>query len=367
MMHIPYETQLKIKQSRVERLLRPFCRVEKIIGMDNPYHYRNKVSAAFGVNRRREIISGVYQSSSHSIVSVDDCLIEDKAADKIVVTIRSLLSSFRLLPYNEDSQMGFLRHVLIRRGFATGQTMVVLVTAREMFPGKSNFVRALIAAHPEITTIVQNINGERTSMVLGDREKVLYGRGKIEDILCGLRFNISPRSFYQINPVQTEILYKKAIEAARLTRSDRVIDAYCGIGTIGMIAAESAGQVVGVELNGDAVRDARENARLNFIDNVRFYKGDAGLFMDEMASNGDRADVVIMDPPRSGSSERFLRSLVNMRPDRVVYVSCNPETLARDLVLLKKGGYRAQYAQPVDMFPHTEHVETVVLMMRKDA
>ena len=333
---------------------------------ENPYHYRNKVSAAFGVNRRREIISGVYQSSSHTIVSVDDCLLEDKTADRIVVTIRELLKSFKLLPYNEDSKMGFLRHVLIRRGFKTGQVMVVLVTGREMFPGKNNFVKALLGHHPEITTIVQNINGESTSLVLGQKEKVLYGSGKIEDILCGLRFKISPKSFYQINPVQTDTLYKKAMEFACLAQNDTVIDAYCGIGTIGMLAAKSAGQVIGVELNGDAVRDAKENARLNGIDNIRFFKGDAGDFMDDMCMSGERANVVIMDPPRSGSSMKFLRSVIRLRPDRVVYVSCNPETLARDLAVLKKGGYAAQKAQPVDMFPHTEHVECVVGLWRKD-
>lgn len=363
-----YPDQLGFKQHKVERLLRRFGRVEKIIGMDNPTHYRNKVQAAFYTNRRGQIISGVYQSGTHHVVGIDSCMIEDALADRIIVAVRKLLPSFKLTTYNEDTGKGFLRHVLVKRGFATNQVMLVLVTGTPVFPSKNNFVKAIRAKFPEITTIVQNVNHSFTNLVLGERQTVLYGKGYIEDVLCGCRFRISPKSFYQINPVQTEVLYGKAMEFAALKGDESVLDAYCGIGTIGIVAAKNgAGRVIGVELNGDAVRDAITNARRNGLDNIRFYKGDAGEFMEALADEGERCDVVLMDPPRAGSSEQFLRSLIRMSPDRVVYVSCNPETLARDLTFLtKNSGYRVQKIQPVDMFPHTEHIETVVLLSRKN-
>ena len=251
------------------------------------------------------------------------------------------------------------------RGFASGEILVVLVTASPVFPSKNNFVKALRKLHPEITTIVQNVNGRGTSMVLGNQEKTLYGKGYIEDILCGYTFRISPKSFYQVNPAQTEILYKKAIKLAGLTGKELVLDAYCGIGTIGLIASRGAGQVIGVELNRDAVRDAVANAKRNQVKNVRFYCADAGKFMVDMAADGVKADVVFMDPPRSGSDVTFLDCLAKMAPKRVVYISCEPESLARDLKYLKKKGYQAEGAWPVDMFGWTGCVETVVMLSRK--
>ena len=291
-------------------------------------------------------------------------MIEDQKADEIIVTIRGLLKSFKIKTYDEDTQYGLLRHVLIRRGFSTGEIMVVLVTASPVFPSKNNFVKALRKVHPEITTAVQNINDRGTSMVLGARDVVLYGKGYIEDKLCGCTFRISPQSFYQVNPVQTEILYQKAIEAAGLTGKETVLDAYCGIGTIGLIAASKAKQVIGVELNKEAVRDAIKNAKRNQTKNIMFYCEDAGEFMLKMAAEDQQLDVVFMDPPRSGSSEVFLNCLAKLAPKKVVYVSCNPETLARDIRILKKKGYQMQEAWPVDMFPFCDHVETVVLMSK---
>ena len=269
--------------------------------------------------------------------------------------------------YNEDTGKGFLRHILVKRGFATNQIMLVLVTGTPVFPSKNNFVKAILKQFPEITTIVQNINPYRTNLVLGDNQKVLYGKGYIEDILCGCRFRISPKSFYQINPVQTEVLYGKAIEFANLKGNETVLDTYCGIGTIGIIAAKNgAGNVIGAELNGDAVRDAIVNARANNLKNIRFYKADAGEFMREAADEDEKPDVVFMDPPRAGSDRKFLDSLIKMSPKKVVYVSCNPETLARDLAYLTQNSpYKAQKIQPVDMFPHTAHIETVVKLVRK--
>lgn len=365
--NMDYARQLQFKQRRVEGLLKQFHSVEPIIGMETPYHYRNKVSAAFALARNQQIISGVYQDSTHRIVPVDHCLIEDPKADEIICSIRRLMKSFKLLPYDEVTQKGFLRHVLIKRGFATNQIMVVLVTSTPVFPAKKRFTEALLKLHPEITTILMNLNDRYTSMVLGEQEKVLYGPGKIQDILCGCRFQISAKSFYQINPAQTEALYLKAMEYAGLTGSETVIDAYCGIGTIGLVAAKrGAKKVVGVELNRDAVKDAIENAKLNKLSNAWFCAGDAGEFMLEMSLEKEPADVVFMDPPRAGSDRTFLSSLIALSPQKVVYISCNPETQQRDLrYLTSKGPYRVTRIQPVDMFPHTNHVETVVQLVRK--
>lgn len=363
--NLTYEEQLRWKERRVIGLMGKFGHVEPIIGMEHPVHYRNKVQAAFGLDRKRRIISGIYQSSSHRIVPVDRCMIEDEAADAIIVTIRDLLADFKLLPYNVETGRGFLRHVLIRCGFSSGQIMVVLVTGSPVFPSKNHFIGALLQKHPEITTILQNINPGRTSLVLGTQEKTLFGPGFIEDELCGCTFRISAQSFYQVNPVQTEVLYEKAIEFAALTGQETAVDAYCGTGTIGLIAAKrGAKQVVGVEVNREAVRDAISNAKRNRIQNARFYCADAGEWMREMAKANERADVVFMDPPRAGSDEKFLSSLLVLAPRRVVYISCNPETLARDVLFLTKRGYQARKIQPVDMFPYTNHVETVCLLSR---
>lgn len=361
--NLPYERQLSFKQVKVIKLLGRYHRINEIIGMKEPYHYRNKVQAAFS-ERKGEIISGVYQSSTHNIVPVDNCLIEDEKADQIVVTIRKLLKSFKLKPFNDNTMKGFLRHVLIKRGFVSGQIMVVLVTSVMDFPKESQFVNALLERHPELTTIVQNVNNKRTSLVLGETSRVLFGNGYIEEKLLGFTFRISPKAFYQINPTQTEVLYSKAIEFAGLSGNEKVLDAYCGTGTIGIIASKKAGSVIGVELNGDAVKDAKVNAELNNIQNITFHKDDAGKFMVKAAERGELFDVVIMDPPRAGASLEFLKSLVFLAPEKIVYISCNPETQARDFSFLIRKGYKVKKIQPVDMFPHTEHVETVALLER---
>jgi len=361
---IPYKEQLAKKQKELSELLKPFCKVNPIVGMKDPYHYRNKVHAVMARDRKGKIISGVYKEGTHFVLPVDTCLIEDEKADRIIGTIRELLPSFKMKVYDEDTGYGFLRHVLIRTAHKTGEIMVVLVTASPVFPSKNNFVKALRKVYPEITTVVQNINNRGTSMVLGDKEHVLYGPGFIVDELCGKRFRISSKSFYQINPVQTEILYDIAIKAANLTGKETVVDAYCGIGTIGIAASSKAKEVIGVELNKDAVRDAVTNAKINQIKNVSFYNNDAGKFMVQMASEGGKADVVFMDPPRSGSTEEFINAVAILKPERVVYVSCGPDTLARDLAVFKKKGYKAQEAWAVDMFPMTGHCESVVKLTR---
>lgn len=365
--NLTYKQQLEFKQKKVEKLLKKYCNVMPIIGMDAPYHYRNKVQAAFRTTKQGKIISGVYQSGTHHIVSIDSCQIEDEIADKIIVAVRKLLPSFKMTTYNEDTGKGFLRHILVKRGFATNQVMLVLVTGTPVFPSKNNFVKAIRKQFPQITTIVLNVNPHRTNLVLGDNQKVLYGKGYIEDILCGCKFRISPKSFYQINPIQTEVLYNTAMDFAQLKGNEIVLDTYCGIGTIGIVAAKrGAGRVIGVELNPDAVRDAVVNAKANELKNIRFFKGDAGEFMYEVANEDEKPDIVFMDPPRAGSDERFLSSLIKMSPKTVVYISCNPETMARDLeYLTKNSDYKVHKIQPVDMFPHTAHVECVALISKK--
>ena len=363
--HLPYAEQLRRKQRQVEGLLGGFGKVLPILAMEEPIHYRNKVTAAFALDVRRRIVSGIYQPGSHAVVPVDSCLIEDETADAIIVTIRRMLPEFKIKVYDERSGTGWLRHVLVRRGFATGQVLVVLVAASPIFPTQKPFVKKLCEQHPEITSVVLNVNDRFGPVVLGTKEKVLYGEGYIEDLLCGNRFRISPRSFYQINPVQTEKLYRTAVDYAQLHGTETVLDAYCGVGTIGITASAKAGQVVGVELNRDAVADAIANARLNGLKNCWFTAGDAGEYMERMARDGMKPDLVFLDPPRAGSDERFLGSLLRCAPPRVVYVSCEPETLARDLTVLVRGGYRVQRIQPVDMFPWTRHVETVVSLSRK--
>lgn len=365
--NLTYDEQLKFKQRLCEKHLSKYCKISPIIGMEHPYHYRNKVQAAFATTKDGRIISGVYQSGTHRIVPVDLCMTEDKKADEIIVSIRSLMKDFRMTAYNENTGRGFLRHVLVKRGFTTNQIMVVMVTGTPIFPAKNNFVKALRKIHPEITTIVQNINMKPTNLVLGDRQNVLFGTGYIEDVLCGLTFRISPASFYQINPFQTEVLYGKAMELADLKKGQRVIDCYCGIGTIGLCAANVCDcEVIGVELNPDAVKDAKFNAKRNNKNNAKFYCGDAGQFMTEMAGNGESADVVFMDPPRAGSSVEFIDSVKTLSPKKIVYISCNPETMARDLELLTKDKkYKVTSLTPVDMFPHTNHCEAVALIVKE--
>jgi 23S rRNA (uracil1939-C5)-methyltransferase len=361
---VSYEKHLAEKQKEVEGLLKRYCRVEPILGMEKPEHYRNKVHVVFDHDRKGNPISGVYEEGTHRVIPVEKCLIHNEKADAIIASIRGMLKSFKILTYDEDTGYGLLRHVLIRTGYHSGEILVVLVLGSPILPSKKNFVKALLKEHPEITSIVINVNDKKTSMVLGEKEQVIYGKGYIEDTLCGLSFRISPKSFYQVNPVQTELLYQKAIELAKLSGKETLLDAYCGIGTIGLIASKHVKKVIGVELNKDAVRDAITNAKHNHADNIEFYQNDAGVFLSQMAAAGDSVDVVIMDPPRSGSTAQFLDAVAAIQPKKVVYISCNPVTLERDLEYMTKKGYKAEIAVPVDMFPWTVHVETVCLLSK---
>ena len=368
MLGLDYAEQLKQKEAAVRKLVGKYGPVAPIRGAENPCHYRNKVISTFAAGPGGKLVSGIYAAGTHKVLPVESCLLQDEVLDTVMQAVRAAASACRYQPYNEDKGTGLLRHCLLRRGVVSGQVMVVVVTAQPVLPGAKNFVRALLAEaekrHVPVTTVVQNYNPRRTSVVLGEEEKVLYGKGFILDTLCGKTYALSPRSFYQINHDQTEVLYGLAVEAARLTGKEVVLDAYCGIGTIGLTASGRAKQVVGVELNRDAVRDAIGNARHNNVKNARFFAADATQWITEAAAAGQRADVIFMDPPREGSTPQFIESVARMAPKRVVYVSCNPETMARDLALLTAKGYRAEGFTPVDLFPQTAHCETVVLLSK---
>lgn len=358
---VPYEIQLRRKHEGLVALYEPFgVSVDPVIGMDEPVCYRAKIQSPFVRGRRGRPHFGMYERRSHNLIEAHECLVEYPEGRRILETIANLAWDYHIAPYNEFTGRGLLRHAVIRVGHATGEVMVTLVVNRKEFPHKKAFVADLRDEHPEIATVVFNVNTRRTNAVLGPLSMTAYGQGWIEDEVCGCTFRIPSSAFYQTNPVQTEVLYDKAIELAHLGKDDVVLDAYCGIGTIGMVAAKKAGQVLGVEVNRDAVRDARENAKLNRVKNIRFVCADAGDFMVDMANAGEHCDVLFMDPPRAGSDTAFLSCALTLAPRRIVYVSCNPETLARDLNFLTKRGYRAEKIQPVDMFPHTDHVECVV-------
>lgn len=362
---VPYQEQLKKKQKMVSQLLGKYCRVSGIEGMDTPYYYRNKVHGVVAQGKGKRLYSGIYQAGTHRVIPVEKCMLEDKMAAKIIASVVDFANVFYLSAYDEDRHTGLLRHILVRAAVATGEYLVVLVMSKDRFPEEKEFVEALTLTYPQIKSIVISVNAEDTTFVLGKKERIIYGNGTVTDELCGMKFRISAGAFYQVNHQQTEKLYQKALDIADIRKKDVVLDAYCGIGTIGLLASRRAKQVLGVELNQQAVSDAIYNAKLNHAENIRFINRDAGKFMRELAERNQRMDVVIVDPPRSGLSREFIFSLCRLKPNRVVYISCNPQTQERDIRLMQQKGYRAVQAHPFDLFPFTEHVETVCLLSRK--
>lgn len=363
LMNLEYPEQLRLKQSKVIKLLGRYGHVDEIIGMDSPYRYRNKATRVFRLRYpNKRIISGIYQSSTGAAVPADDCMLEDRLSGQIIKDLRRLLPKYKALPYDEISRRGSVKFATVRKAAGTGEYMLTIATASPIFPKGAELAGELASLHPEIKTVVQNVAGTDGKIMLGEQEKPLYGDGRITDELAGLKFLISSKSFYQVNPIQTEKLYSLAVEMAKLKKSDRVLDCYCGIGTIGLIASERCGEAIGVESNSAAVKDAVKNARLNKISNAQFVNMDTGEFLSEMLNAGESADAVFLDPARAGCDKRALESLVKLSPGRIVYISCNPETQARDLSTLIKAGYNVKRIQPVDMFPFTAHVECAVLM-----
>jgi len=364
-----YDAQLIYKKNKVYNALTRIGHLSDFvvydtIKADNPYNYRNKIQVPLGYNFKHQIISGFYREKSHEIIPIDDCYIEDIRAPKIIKTIKELMLFFKITPYNEDNGVGLLRHILIRTSHYKNEIMIVLVTSKSTFPGRNNFVKELVSRCPEITTIINNTNQRHTNVILGEKEEVLYGKGFIEDTLCGLTFRISSKSFYQINPLQCEKLYSKAIEFAQLNKEETILDAYSGIGTIGLIAAKEVKEVISVEIIKEATLDGIKNAKTNNITNIRFINDDATNYILKANADNVKIDCVFLDPPRNGSTEEFLDSLLILKPKKVIYISCEPSTLARDLEILDKE-YKIDKVQPVDMFPMTAHVETVVALVLK--
>ena len=364
-LNLSYEEEIKEKEEYVNKLFSSigYKKFVEVVKADNPYYYRNKVMMAFKLSKTKKVVSGIYEEHSRKIVPVNDCLIQSEEINRVLKSVNIALSKNKITPFVNG---GFVKHVLVRHAIKTNQIMVVIVTASEMFPGRANFVKDLLKLEPKVTTIIQNIQSRDTSIVLGTKERVLYGKGFIVDELCGLKFKLSARSFFQINPVQTEKLYSIAMEFANLRVGNTVIDAYSGIGTIGMVASKTCGKVICVENNPDAVNDAKFNAKFNNISNVNFYCEDSTKFINELALNKIKVDCVILDPPRTGTTYNFISAIAKMGVKRVVYVSCGPETLIRDLKIFKDFGYEIKNAKCVDMFSKTEHVESVVLLSRKD-
>ena len=360
---LPYPEQVAKKQARVSTLLGHYAPVEPLRAMQEPWHYRNKAIATFAMQRGK-LVLGLYAEGSHRVLPGCQCLLQSEVLNRTLSAVLDAARACRWVAYDEDRGTGLVRHAVLRTS-REGKVLVTLVTARPELPGSRNFCTALRKAAPWVVGIVQNINPTQTSAVLGNREKTLFGRDFVTDTLCGLQFAISSRSFYQVNPVQTEVLYRTALELAALTGKETVIDAYCGIGTIGLCAASRAGRVIGVERNPAAARDAAANARRNRIANAEFVCADATEWMMQQADKL-RPDVIFLDPPRAGSTPECIAAVAKMNPRRIVYVSCDPETLARDIVLFGRNGYRARRCLPVDLFPHTKHVETVCLLVLRN-
>jgi 23S rRNA (uracil1939-C5)-methyltransferase len=364
-LNLSYEEEIKEKEEYVNKLFSSigYKKPVEVVKADNPYYYRNKVMMAFKLSKTKKVVSGIYEEHSRKIVPVNDCLIQSEEINRVLKSVNIALSKNKITPFVNG---GFVKHVLVRHAIKTNQIMVVIVTNSEMFPGRANFVKDLLKLEPKVTTIIQNIQSRDTSIVLGTKERVLYGKGFIVDELCGLKFKLSARSFFQINPVQTEKLYSIAMEFANLRVGNTVIDAYSGIGTIGMVASKTCGKVICVENNPDAVNDAKFNAKFNNISNVNFYCEDSTKFINELALNKIKVDCVILDTPRTGTTYNFISAIAKMGVKRVVYVSCGPETLIRDLKIFKDFGYEIKNAKCVDMFSKTEHVESVVHLILKN-
>lgn len=369
LLHLSYDGQLRAKEKQVRDALERIggikgVKVNPVLGMDHPWQYRNKVQVPVG-EQNGKIVAGYYKKRSHEIVNMENCDVELSMDDSIVLKVKDILVDNGISPYNEKDHRGVLRHIVVRWAKETGEIMIVLVTRTRTLTNSDEIVKDIVKTIPNVKSIVQNINVKRTNVILGDRNLTLWGTSTITDYIGEIKFSISPNSFYQVNPAQTKVLYEKALEYAALTGEETVIDAYCGIGTISLFLAQKAKKVYGIEIVEDAVRDARENAKINNITNAEFVSGAAEEVMVEWAKEGIKADVVVVDPPRKGCDEALLNSILAMKPKKVVYVSCNPGTLARDVKILEQGGYKTVEVQPVDMFPQTTHVECVTQLILK--
>ncbi len=367
-MYMDYGAQLETKRVMVEETLKRIGKinvpVQPTLGMENPYEYRNKAQFPVGVMDGKAIL-GFYKKGSHDIVDTEYCHIQSPINEEIVKVMKKYIDDFGVEVYDEKNNMGLIRHIVTKVGFTTGEVMVVIVTNGKKLPNKEELIKSLQENVVGLKSVVQNINKKNTNVIFGETTFTLYGEDKIVDYIGDLKFNISAKSFYQVNPAQTKVLYDKALEFANLTGEERVFDIYCGIGTISLFLAKKAREVHGIEVVEAAIEDAKENATINNLVNTNFHVGRAEIVVPKLYEDGIRADVVVVDPPRKGCEESVLETIVNMAPKRVVYVSCNPATLARDLAYLDEKGYKTIEVQPVDMFPHSSHVEVVTLLVKE--
>ena len=367
--HMTYESELALKEEYLKNLYQSFkdIKIKPINGMPSPYNYRNKCQMTYKLSKTHNVVCGFYEEGTHKIVPVSDCKIQATKATEIINAFNKVLTKNHIEPYNEKTRKGIVRHVLVRYGFNSKEILLVIVTNGDFFPGSKNVCKDLIKLNLGITTIVQNINSRQTSIVLGDKERVLYGPGFIYDTIGKLKFKISSRSFYQVNTIGMNMLYKKAIENANISSSDILLDTYCGVGTIGLLAANSCKQVYGVELNHDAYKDACLNARINNIKNINFFNDDSTKFMTKLAASGSHIDVLIMDPPRDGSTNEFIEAVGRLKPKRIIYVSCDPKTQVRDLFKLSNEGYHLNQVEAFDMFPRTFNLECIATLTYKES
>ncbi|NJP38370.1 23S rRNA (uracil(1939)-C(5))-methyltransferase RlmD [Alkalicoccus luteus] len=364
--HLTYSGQLAYKQNVVKEALARIggltdVPVHETLGMTDPWRYRNKSQIPIG-EQKGKIVSGFYAERSKDIVDTDECLIQHSDADRAMNLVKAAASELGIRAYDPQKHKGQLRHVVIRHAKTTDELMIVLITKDKGLPNKKQLAEKLCETFPNLKSIMHNVNPKRTNVIFGEETNIVWGESVIYDEINGVRFAISARSFYQVNPEQTDVLYGKALEYAALTGTETVMDAYCGIGTISLFLAGRARRVYGVEIVPDAVDDAKRNAEINHIENADFFVGEAESIMPWWQAQGIRADVIVVDPPRKGCDESLLTTMAKLAPERIVYVSCNPATLARDLSILAEKGYETKEVQPVDMFPHTTHVECVALL-----
>ncbi|MDV5089506.1 23S rRNA (uracil(1939)-C(5))-methyltransferase RlmD [Clostridium perfringens] len=370
--HASYKAQLDFKWDRVKDCVSKIGKLDPSIvkyplGMENPWRYRNKVQLPIGLING-EVKIGFFAPRSHDIIDMESCLIQDEIGDKVVKLTREWIEKFNIRPYNVDGEYdekGIVRHIMIRRGFTTNEVMVVLVTNGEKLPHKEEFVDLMVKNIPGIKSVIQNINLKKTNVILGLESKTLWGEDTISDYIGDFRFNISPLSFFQVNPTQTEVLYGKALEYANLTGNEEVFDAYCGTGTITLFLSQKAKKVYGVEIIPQAIDNAWINAKENKVENVEFFVGESEVVIPDLINKGVKADVVVVDPPRKGCDKKLLDAITNINSKKIVYVSCDPSTLGRDLQVLEENGYKTLEVQPVDMFPNTSHVENVAKLIKK--
>ena len=366
---LDYQKQLDVKTNEVKQVISRIGKLDDVVihdtlGMEHPFRYRNK--AQFPIQKKDNMpVIGFYKKKSHDLISTDECIIQHEVNDKIIKIIKTYIRAYNVSIYDEKTHKGLLRHLVTKVGFTTGEVMIVLVANGKKLPYLKELASVLKENIPGFKTLVVNVNTQKTNVILGKENIVAYGDGMIRDYIGELVFEISPLSFFQVNPLQTEVLYNKALEYANLGENDTVFDIYCGIGTISLFLAQKAKKVYGIEIVEDAIKDAKRNAKINNMDNVEFYVGKAEEVVPKMYKEGKRANVVVVDPPRKGCDEKVLDTIVSMEPDRVVYVSCNPSTLARDLAYLNERGYKCHEIQPVDMFPHSVHVENVAWLSKE--